>query len=132
MSDIDKIRNEALTEDFKFETVADFLESIGEMATLDKVLENGNTATSKTAKFQASGDSQNFVAVNDGNISGQKTTEAGTSTFQITSGGNFNIDFQPANSNSLSIFRVLMNDGTPVVQMSDDVKAAFRAELGIE
>jgi hypothetical protein len=132
MSDIDKIRNEALTEDFKFETVADFLESIGDMTTLDKVLENGNTATNKTAKFQASGDPQNFVVVNDGNISGQKTTEAGTSTFQITSSGSFTVDFQPADSDSLSIFRVIMGNGTPVVTMSDDVKAAFKAELGIE
>lgn len=127
--DIDKIRNEALTEDAKLEMIADYLEGDAVKPTLDKVLGNGNTADNKQAKFQI--DKDNYIAVSGTSISGQKTTENGVADFQVTADGSFYLDFQPT-SGTLSTFQIKMNGGTPKVIMSDDIKAAFKAELGIE
>lgn len=126
---IDKIRNETLTEDSKMEMIADFLESDQVNPGLDKVLENGNTATSKLAKIQI--DKDNFVIVSGTSISGQKTTEGGVADFQITTDGGLYLDFQPTEG-TLSTFQIKMDGGTPKVIMSDDIKAAFKAELGIQ
>lgn len=134
MSDIDIIRDEKRTEDDKMELVANYLETVDAHPTLDSVLANGNVANSKTAKFKAATSDTDYVVISDGQIYGEKTTANGVSTFRLLPTGNFYVDFQPANGgeNSLSTFQIDMNDGSPRVIMSDDVKAAFKAELGIE
>ena len=133
MSDIDIIRDEKRTEDDKLELVANYLETVDAHPTLDSVLANGSIANSKTAKFKAATNDTDFITVNDDNVSGQKTLSNGVATFRISATGNFYVDFQPNNGdqNSLSTFQIDMNNGTPRVVMSDDVKAAFKAELGI-
>lgn len=132
MSDIDTLRDEKRTEDDKMELIADYLETVDAHPTIDSVLTNGSIANSKTAKFKASTNDTNFITVNESGVLGQKTTDAGVSTFKLGADGDFYVDFQPAGSNSLSTFQVSVKDGTARVVMSDDIKAAFKSELGIE
>ena len=132
MSDIDIIRDEKRTEDDKMELIANYLETVDAHPTLDSVLANGSIANSKTAKFKASTNDTDFITVNESGISGQKTTDSGVSVFKLGADGDFYIDFQPDGSNSLSTFQISVKDGTTRVVMSDDVKEAFKTELGIE
>lgn len=127
---IEDIRNEAFTEDAKMETIADYLRSEAANPGLNTVLTNGDTAVQKTAKFRGTAEGNDGVNVSNSSISGQNTTDDGVADFQITSTGDLYLDFQPTDG-TLSTFQIKLAGGTPVVVMSDDVKAAFKAELGI-
>lgn len=129
--DIDEIRNEALTEDAKMEKIADYIEQDLTVNTLDKVLANGDTATGKTATFRTAESEDDRTGISATQVYGQKTLSNGVADFQLTSDGLFSIGFQANNGNALSIFQIAMENGTPRVLMSDDIKAAFKAELGI-
>lgn len=124
------IRNEALTEDSKMETIADYLESDAVKPTLDKVLENGNTATGKEAKIVSADNVQDFSIVTSTQVLTQKATADGAAIAQLTSDGKFALDYGPAQGIP-SFFSIEMNGGQPRVLMSDDMKAAFRAALGV-
>lgn len=128
---IDDIRNVNITEDAKMDIIADYLENSDVAPTLDKVLENGNTAVGKTAKLQNAERAENFATINDGGFSGQETGDAGVAVARVASSGEIYIDFQHENGNALSTFQISLQNGVPRVVMSDDVKAAFKAELGI-
>lgn len=128
--DIEKIRNEALTEDFKMETIADFLESDMVKPTLDKVLENGDTATNKTAKIKAADNAQNFSSISSTQLYTQKEYADGAAIAQITSDGKLSLDYDPEQGNP-SYFTIEMNEGAPKVLMSDDIKDAFKSALGV-
>lgn len=71
------------------------------------------------------------TGISDTQNYGQKTMSNGVVDFQPTSDVLFSIGFQANNGNVSSIFQIAMENGTPIVSMSDDVKAAFKAELGI-
>lgn len=124
------IRNEALTEDSKMETIADYLESDAVKPTLDKVLKNGNTATGKEAKIVSADNAHNFSIVSDAQLYTQKEYADGAAIAQLTSDGKFSLDYDPEQGNP-SFFTIEMNGGQPRVLMSDDIKAAFRAALGV-
>lgn len=128
--EIDKIRNEALTEDSKMEAIADYLEGAGGKPTLDVVLENGNTAIGKEAKFETENSPRNFSIVSGTQLYTQKEDADGATIVQITSDGKLSVDYGPAQGNP-SFFTIEMKGGQPKVTMTDDVKAAFRAALGI-
>lgn len=129
--DINEIRNGALTEGAKMNMIADTFSGSTTMGTLDGILANGDTATDKMATFRTSDSADNRTGISATQVYGQKTTTNGVAVFQLTSDGSFSIDFQTNNGNVLSTFQIKMNDGTPRVIMSDDVKAAFKSELGI-
>lgn len=130
--EIDKIRNEALTEDAKMEMIADYLEGGkgGSKATLDEVLGNGDTATDKTAKIEASKGSHDFSTMSSTQFYTQKEYASGAAIAQITSDGKLSLDYDPEQGNP-SYFTIEMNEGTPRVIMSDDIKDAFKTALGI-
>lgn len=127
--DIEKIRNEALTEDSKMEMIADYLD--GEYKpTLDKVLENGDTATGKEAKLASADSAHDFSTVTSTQLYTQKEYADGAAIAQLTSDGKLSLDYDPEQGTP-SYFTIEMNEGSPRVLMSDDIKAAFRTALGI-
>lgn len=128
--DIEKIRNEVFTEDFKMELIADYLESEAAKPGLNAVLENGDTATNKTAKIEAAEGSHDFSTMSSTQFYTQKEYADGAAISQITSDGKLSLDYDPEQGNP-SYFTIEMNEGTPRVLMSDDIKAAFRTALGI-
>lgn len=127
--ELNDIRNEALTEDSKMETIADFLQGEGK-PTLDRVLANGNTATGKEAKIVSVDSDRNFSVISDTQLYTQKEYADGAAIAQLTSDGKLSIDYDPEQGNP-SYLTVEINEGAPRVLMSDDVKAAFRAALGL-
>lgn len=129
--DINEIRNEVLTEDAKMEKIADYIEQDIENDTLDGVLAKGDTAIGKMATFRTVESEDDRTGISATQIYGQKTLSNGVADFELTSDGLFSIGFQANNGNALSIFQIAMENGTPRVLMSDDIKAAFKAELGI-
>lgn len=128
--DIEKIRNEALTEDTKMETIADYLDGGEGSFDLDKVLSNGNTATGKTAKLAAEDNARNFTEISPTQVATQKEYADGAAIAQITSDGKIALDYDPEQGNP-TFLSIEVNNGTPRVLMSDDMKAAFKNALGI-
>lgn len=128
--DIENIRNEALTEDTKMEAIADYLNGGEGGFGLDKVLANGDTAANKTIKIEASDGSHDFSTMSSTQFYTQKEYADGAAIAQITSDGKISIDYDPEQGNP-SYFTIEMNGGTPRVLMSDDMKDAFKAALGI-
>lgn len=129
MPEIDKIRDEWRTEDAKLEIVADYL--AGEYKpTFDRVLENGSTATHKTAKIKSADNDRDFTTVSETQVLTQKEYEDGAAIAQITSDGKLALDYDPEQGNP-TYLSIEVAEGTPVVMMSDDMKAAFRTALGI-
>lgn len=127
---IGKIRNEALTEDTKMEAIADYLDGGEGSFDFDKILANGDTATDKTAKIEATEGSHDFSTMSSTQFYTQKEYADGAAIAQITSDGKFSLDYDPEQGNP-SYLTIEMNEGTPRVLMSDDIKAAFRTALGI-
>lgn len=128
--DIEKIRDEVFTEDFKMELIADYLKSETANPGLDKVLENGNTATGKTAKLEAADNPHDFTVLSATQVSTQKEYTDGAAIVQITSDGRLSLDYGPEHGNP-TFLTVEVNNGSPRVLMSDDMKAAFKTALGI-
>lgn len=129
--DINEIRNGALTEAAKMDKIADYVAGSMTAGTLDSILANGDTATGKMATFRTTESEDDRTGISATQVYGQKTLSNGVADFQLTSDGLFSIGFQANNGNALSIFQIAMENGTPRVLMSDDIKAAFKAELGI-
>lgn len=128
--DIEKIRNEIFTEDFKMELIADYLKSENANPGLNQVLENGDTATDKTVKIETSEGSHDFSTMSPTQFYTQKEYADGAAIAQITSDGKLSLDYDPEQGNP-SYLTIEMNNGAPRVLMSDDIKAAFRTALGI-
>lgn len=130
--DIQKIRNEALTEDEKMEAIADYIESSGGSIkpTLDEVLENGNTATHKELKLRSEDSDKNFTTLSETQVYTQKEYAGGAAIAQITSDGKFSLDYGPAQGTP-TYLTIEVSEGTPKVMMSDNMKDAFRTALGI-
>lgn len=128
--DIEKIRNEALTEDTKMEAIADYLDGGEGSFDLDKVLANGNTATGKTAKLTTTDNTRNFTEISATQVATQKEYADGAAIAQITSDGKISLDYDPEQGNP-TFLSIEVNNGTPRVLMSDDMKAAFKTALGI-
>lgn len=98
--------------------------------TLNSVLENGDTAVHKTIKIESENEGQDFSVINEAVFSTQKVSSAGSSHVQITSDGTFYIAYDPE-SGTPTFLSIRVEEGTPVVSMSDNMKDAFRAALGI-
>ena len=98
--------------------------------TLDSVLENGDTATRKTIKIIGELDNRDFSIVSESQFATQKILADGSADVQITSDGTFRIEYNPEVGNP-TFLSIRVEAGTPVVSMSDDMKDAFRAALGI-
>lgn len=98
--------------------------------TLDSVLENGDTATHKTIKIVGELDSRDFSVVSESQFATQKILANGSADVQITSDGTFRIEYNPEIGNP-TFLSIRVEEGTPVVSMSDDMKDAFIAALGI-
>lgn len=128
--DIEEIRNEALTEDSKMEMIADYLDGGEGSFNFDKVLDNGDTATGKTAKIETTKGSHDFSTMSSTQFYTQKEYADGAAIAQITSDGKLSLDYDPEQGNP-SYFTIEMNGGVPRVIMSDDIKAAFKTALGI-
>lgn len=129
--DISKIRNKALTEDAKMGIIEEVLDGGASGVDLDKVLANGNKAVGKDATFQkTAGDNDNASFISFGTFSTSKRLENGTATAQITAEGSLFLDYQP-DDGQLTFLHIRVDGGTPRVMMSDNMKAAFKAELGI-
>lgn len=128
--DIEKIRNEALTEDYKMETIADYLDGGEGSFGLHEVLTNGDTAVDRTAKLEAADNAHNFTELSTTQVTTQKEYADGAAIAQITSDGKISLDYDPEQGNP-TFLSIEVNEGTPRVLMSDDMKAAFRTALGI-
>lgn len=129
MNNIEQIRDEILTEDFKMELIADYLD--GEYKpTLDKVLDNGDTATGKEAKLVSADSAHDFSTVTSTQLYTQKEYADGAAIAQLTSDGKLSLDYDPEQGNP-TYLTIEVSEGTPKVLMSDDMKAAFRTALGI-
>lgn len=128
--DINKIRDESRTEDSKMEMIADWLDGEHPDLTLDKVLENGNTATGKEAKLASADSTHDFSTITSTQLYTQKEYADGAAIAQLTSDGKLSLDYDPEQGTP-SYLTIEMNEGSPRVLMSDDIKAAFRTALGI-
>ena len=60
----------------------------------------------------------------------QKILSNGSADVQITSDGSFRVEYNPEIGNP-TFLSIRVEEGTPVVSMSDNMKDAFRAALGI-
>lgn len=127
--DIGKIKTNSLTEQRKMELLADYLGKINALG-LDEVLANGDTATHKTAKIVDTDNAHNFASMSETQLYTQKEYADGAAIAQLTSDGKLSLDYDPEQGNP-TYFTIEVNEGTPKVLMSDDVKAAFKAALGI-
>lgn len=131
MNDINEIRNEILTEDAKMEKIADYIEQDLTVNTIDKVLDNGDTAIGKQIIFKETADAtDNTSMINHSTFSVSKRLTNGTATAQITSNGSLFLEYQP-DEGQLTHLHIRVDEGVPKVMMSDDMRAAFKAELGI-
>lgn len=128
--DINKIRDEARTEDSKMEMIADWLDGEHPDLTLDKVLENGDTATDKSAKFVSTNNADDFSIITSTQMATQKQYADGAAGAQITSDGKISLNYGPEQGNP-TFLSIEVSEGTPKVLMSDDMKDAFKAALGI-
>lgn len=130
--DIEKIRNGKLTEGAKMDIIADCFERGEGGLDFDKVLAKGNTATAKSAIFEKTpGAQDDKTMIGPGTVVTSERLANGTATVQITSDGNFFLEYQP-DQGTLTHLHIRADNGTPTVLMSDNMKAAFRTALGIE
>lgn len=128
---IQDIKNLALTEDAKMAIIADAIDGSGSTATLDKVLENGNTAVEKQITLKDQNNAQDRMIMSKATVDGSRVVEGGVASCQISSTGSLFLSFQADADGSDTYLDIRVDGGVPKVLMSDNMKAAFKAELGI-